>query len=242
MRLKHVVTAIGVFALVSSPSLAQSSLTNVLGTSDLFRAGGNGSPPGGGGVGTLPTVIALNPGVGRTATFAASGLWSCCSDVVNAGNGPDGGLFAGGTTNVNAFNRIAGLQGPRTMFLSGLFLGAALPGSAPAGRSYVAADYALASFTGLLLGQTFFIGDGFTGTGVGALQTFAVPDGAQFLYLGVVDAFQFTGDPGFYDDNPGSVNVTYNIGAASTVPEPATLALVATGLLGLVMLRRRRVQ
>ena len=240
MRLKHVVTAIGVLALITSPSLAQTSFTNVLGTSDLFRAGGNGSPIGGGGIGTLPTVIALNAGVGRTATFAASGLWSCCSDVINAGNGPEGGLFAGGTTNVNAFNRIAGLQGPRTMFLSGLFLGAALPGSAPAGRSYVAADYTATSFSGILLGQTFFIGDGLTGTGIGAIQTFAVPDFAQFLYLGVVDAFQFTGDAGFYDDNPGSVDVTYSIKASSTVPEPATLTLVGAGLLGLMVLRRRK--
>ena len=65
----------------------------------------------------------------------------------------------------------------------------------------------LAVFRGI--GQVFFIGDGLTGTGSGAIQTFAVPDAATRLFLGVADAFAFGSDlpggrdPGFFDDNSG---------------------------------------
>jgi hypothetical protein len=55
------------------------------------------------------------------------------------------------------------------------------------------------------LGQSFFIGDGLTGTGSGAQQRFVTPAGATKLYLGFADAQAFQGNPGAYDDNTGSV-------------------------------------
>jgi len=49
-----------------------------------------------------------------------------------------------------------------------------------------------------LLNQTFFVGDGLTGTGTGAAQAFTVPDGATHLYLGIVDGGYFVGAPDYY--------------------------------------------
>ncbi len=58
------------------------------------------------------------------------------------------------------------------------------------------------------IGQVFFIGDGWTGTGTGDIQAFIVPASATHLYLGEVDncmGGNRTG-PGCYGDNVGSVN------------------------------------
>ena len=55
----------------------------------------------------------------------------------------------------------------------------------------------------------FPIGDGRTTSGT--LQRFTVPAGATRLYLGYVDADGFSGSPGFYDDNTGSIRVTFAV-------------------------------
>jgi hypothetical protein len=55
------------------------------------------------------------------------------------------------------------------------------------------------------LGQSFFIGDGLTGTDSGSQQRFLVPPGATTLYLGFADGYRFQGTPGWYADNTGNV-------------------------------------
>src|SRR5689334_13108147 len=112
--------ALGRFAAISLASaslagaaLAQNGSATVLGTADIFAAGGN-SPNGGG---TTPNLINLNAGTGRTLTFGAvAGDWGCASSL---GFGPDGfGNCAGSSTNVSSAGSIAGIQtASRTMFL-----------------------------------------------------------------------------------------------------------------------------
>jgi len=65
--------------------------------------------------------------------------------------------------------------------------------------------------------QVFFIGDGLTGTGSGAVQNFIVPAGATRLFLGPLDSATF--------NNSGSFTVT-----VQAVPEPSTI--FGLGILG----------
>jgi hypothetical protein len=92
------------------------------------------------------------------------------------------------------------------------------------------------SFTSLspALGQVFFIGDGLTGTGTGAIQNFYAPSGAARLYLGSTDG------SGWYN-NGGYQDVTISYSGNSAAPEPGTLIMFGSGILGLVGMMRRKI-
>ena len=88
------------------------------------------------------------------------------------------------------------------MFLTGVFLDPSVGSVAPSALNFSApGGTSFTTLSGLQLGQTFFIGDGLTGSGTGGIQTFVAPTGATRLFLGFADAFGFGGSPGFYDDN-----------------------------------------
>ena len=206
--------------------------------SNIFRAGGNVGVSLTDGI--TPFLINITAtGTGRIATFGASGSTTC--GCVGS-QGPDGGFTGNPDTKINSWGSISGISGPGGMFLVGVFLGADLPSSAPTRRTVVPQA---ASFDDILLGQVFFIGDGFTGTGSGSIQQFFVPDGATRLYLGFVDGGNFQGNPLAFTGNAGSLAVTWAIQGTtptSTVPEPSTIALLAAGFIGMgVMTRKRRV-
>jgi hypothetical protein len=166
------------------------------------------------------TGVSLAPG--STITFSATG------GVDNAGGipaqGPDGGGV--GTTPPN--NGIAGATWPINA-LVGVFLDDSLPDATPAPSALDFSAGSGTAFTTLSPGlkQAFFIGDGRTGTGSGAVQSFVVPAGATRLFLGTSDGF------GWFN-NSGSLSVT--IGAPAPTPTPVPSAIPVFSLPALALL------
>jgi hypothetical protein len=184
----------------------------VSGQANIYGAGLTAPPaPGGGGGGVLPTLVSL-ASLGNPRQLDFPSVSGTVSGWAAAGgyNGPDGGPFWGGFTNVPAWGGISGIRDNHaTMFLVGVFLGPnGQPASAPPTPDVTGANDVLAPLPPPL-GQQFFIGDGFTSSR--ALQTFAVPAGATRLFLGFAEKWGFGSPhtlPGFYGDNGGSLRVT----------------------------------
>ncbi len=147
--------------------------------------------------------------------------------------GPDGNPDTLNDTDISSYMGISGLIHPNTLALLGVFLTDATPEN-PAPDRLDFYDIS-SNFTTLspVIGQSFFIGDGWTDSNV--LQQFNVPVGATYLYLGLADAGWFTGDPGAYSDNEGAFDADVRFTA---IPAPGSIALLGLG--GIVTLRRRR--
>jgi hypothetical protein len=130
----------------------------------------------------------------------------------------------------------------RVMFLAGLFTSGSVPQApAPASLNFSSSygsNPLTTSFAQVspLLNQSFYIGDGLTGTGSGATQSFLVPDGATHFYLGIVDGSYFVGAPDYYDNNSGSFAVQGMV----AVPEPSTWACLVTAAVAFGFRRWRR--
>ncbi len=177
-----------VFALlVLTTSSTTAAVVVVSGDSNIFGAG-HATPPAaaGGGVGTLPPSIDVDGG--SFYTSSVSGLVT----YNGGGNfyGADGGLYLGGSTDMNSVGGISGIKhGSRTMFLIGVFTN----GTEPTGGGPPMLDFSVDSFASVspLLNQTFFMGDGLTGTGTGSVQLFLAPSGATRLFLGFADGNDF---------------------------------------------------
>ncbi len=94
------------------------------------------------------------------------------------------------------------------------------------------------------LQQAFFVGDGLTGTGIGDVQSFLVPDGADRLFLGLLDSHDWRDNVGGFrvviSDLPDGSTVIWPLVRDPAVPEPATIALVGAALLGIAATRRSR--
>ena len=229
----------------AAPLAAQTTVA-VDARTNLYRAGGNAPPPATDGL-TPSAVASFAAGPGRTLrVIDVTGLVGCQPLPIFD---PDGDTCVSTTTDVNGLGGIAGIEAQgRTLFLAGLFLGPDVPTLAtrppelhygPGDLSYNALSYSPA------VGQLFFIGDGRVGNlrlgiGLGPVQNFVVPTDATRLFLGFADAFGFVGDPNAYDDNSGAVSATFEIAGVAAVPEPGTIMLVATGLVGVIAVARRR--
>lgn len=183
--------------------LGQAASAMVDARSDLFSSALPEADRNRGGV--LPAIITLAAAGGALTFSDVRGRIGC---VRGSYFEADGGKCVGGNTNLRSAGFVSGLVAhERSLFLTGVFLGDP-PGPAPDGIDFSQAATGM-SFTQLSpgLGQSFFIGDGLTGTGSGAAQRFRIPPGATKLYLGIVDGQLFQGYPGAYGDNTGSMFV-----------------------------------
>jgi len=179
--------------------------------SNIYGAGHQTPPaPSGGGGGIPPLMVPLPaPGAGFVTLNHVIGKISF--DSGNNWQGPDGGNRVPGhtRTDMSSFGGISGIiHGTKVFFLVGVFLDNTTPvDPAPARLDFTGND----GFTEIrpALRQTFFIGDGLTGTSAGKTQKFHVPPGATRLFLGFADGSTpppFVGKPGYYDDNRGQLS------------------------------------
>lgn len=246
--------AVTVLTVLGAAALPAATITftsqSIAATANIFGAGNGTTPnPGGGGGGTVAPVFDFSsvPLPNLLQFTSVTGLVNCCGGAAPQDTGADGGqplvtLPPGFPTlvdtNIPSVGSISGIQfTQRQMFLVGVFLGPGVPaGAAPATLSYTALSSQGNQFSPLL-NQVFFIGDGLTGTGTGAIQDFFVPVGATRLFLGFADAAGFINPAGHYEDNSGSLTASFLITGA---PEPGTMLLMGLGLAGIAVRRFRR--
>ena len=153
--------------------------------------------------------------------------------------GPEGNGLPG-SSSITSFGGISGYLGTQGA-LAGVFLDALIPNGAPPATLDFSTGGLGTEFLSLTpgLGQVFFIGNGVTVANVA--QQFIAPIGATRLFLGITDAFGFNGAPGAFDDNDGSYRIRIGINQDPNLPEPSSLALVGLGILGMVVVTRRKV-
>ena len=241
-KIVNTLAAIGLGLAVTNVNPVKAAQLTISGDSNIFGAGKTSAPdPGGGLGGQLPPMFNFAAAAGQVLTFSnISGSvnyhWAAPESSTN-GIG-DGGYLYG--TNIWSYGGISGIRNDNAFgFLVGVFL----TDLEPTDPAPLALDFTNnTSFEEIspLLNQTFFIGDGFTGSGLGNIQRFLVPNQATRLFLGFADGpgFQelpFQGLPGNYADNAGSVVANFDIQPATEpVPEPGTilgaLACVAWGI------------
>jgi hypothetical protein len=249
-KIVNTLAAIGLGLAVTNVNPVKAAQLNISGDSNIFGAGKTSAPaPGGGLGGQLPPMYNFAAAAGQVLTFSnisGSVNYSGAVPATSANGNGDGGYLSG--TNILSYGGISGIRHDNTFgFLVGVFLN----DSEPTGSGPSALDFTNnTSFAELspLLNQTFFIGDGLTGSGVGNIQRFLVPEQATRLFLGFADGNRFQGFPpipglpGYYGDNTGSLVANFEIqSAAEPVPEPCTiLGTLAFAAWGVTNKRKQR--
>lgn len=215
---KVCVLAAGLAMAGSSPALATPVTVTVLGTASIWRAG-NVSNPLNDTVG--PTVIDLSSWSATALRFSATGTTKRdpAYPLVTADGEALPGYFADFSTAISSINA-------PWVSLVGVFFGSTT-GPKPSGLTFTTDASMSFSTLSPALQQMFFIGDGLTGQGTGDVQTFIIPTGAQYLYLGMFDVGN--------TDNSGSLSVSIE-----ALPEPGSLVLLGTGIAALGLASRRR--
>ncbi len=235
-KIVNTLAAIGLGLAVTNVNPVKAAQLTISADSNIFGAGKTSAPaPGGGTGGQLPPLYNFAAAAGQVLTFSnISGNVSYSGSPLVSNVSGDGRAFLSGT-NISSVGGISGLRNDKAIgFLVGVFLNDSEPtGSGPSVLDFTNnTNFAELSPQ---LNQTFFIGDGLTGSGVGDIQRFLVPEQSTRLFLGFVDGFSVQGAAGYYNDNTGSLVANFDIQpAAESVPEPGTilgaLACVAWGV------------
>ena len=231
------ITAFGVLSAFVLASPAQASTVNVLGTASIYEIFGHAGNPGGDYGPITPAVLTnFNAASGNVFRFSATGLVGCCGGAGDIP--PDGG---NPTMNVLGANGLSGLSGNGNIPLVGVFTTETDPALAttPAALAF---DKNSPTSLSPLIGQVFYIGDGKSGANnpLGTQLTFTAPSDATRLYIGVIDAYNFGGLTGYYNDNPGSFTVQVDLTTTSAVPETSTWAMMILGFAGVGFMAYRR--
>ena len=243
-KIVNTLAAIGLGLAVTNVNPVKAAQLNISGDSNIFGAGKISAPaPGGGTGGQLPPMFNFAAAAGQVLTFSnISGIVNFSASPATSTNGiGDGRAFLSGT-NISSYGGISGIRNDNAIaFLVGVFLN----DSEPTGSGPSALDFTNnTSFAELApeLNQTFFIGDGLTGSGLGNIQRFLVPEQATRLFLGFADGFAVQGAPAYYDDNTGSLVANFELQpAAEPIPEPCTiLGTLAFAAWGVTNKRKQR--
>lgn len=243
-KIVNTLAAIGLGLAITNVNPVKAAQLTISGDSNIFGAGKTSAPaPGGGFGGQLPPMFDFAAGPGKVLTFSnISGSIYFSGDYAPAfTNGiGDGGYSSG--TNISSYGGISGIRNDTAFgFLVGVFL----TDLEPTDPAPLALDFTNnTSFEEIspLLKQTFFIGDGLTGSGSGNIQRFLVPNEATRLFLGFADGTTIQGSPGHYSDNGGSLVANFQIQPATEpVPEPCTiLGTLAFAAWGVTNKRKQR--
>lgn len=117
-------------------------------------------------------------------------------------NGAEGDGY--GPTDIESHGGISGIiDAHNGMFMVGVFLTDSPP-SDPAPERLDFTDNETFTVLAPEIAQTFFVGDG-----IG--RRYRVPPDATRLFLGFADAAAYRGEPGYYGNNGGSLEVTVEV-------------------------------
>jgi hypothetical protein len=232
MNARHIVSGLvaSVTLCVMLGSVATSQAVTILvpGTSNPWLAGmPNGSTASIGDVAPAQSPVLVN-GInltgGSALSFSATGLVS--NGPGQTIDNPDGGVVISHLVGVE--NGIADATAGVNS-LMGVFLDNAQPNLTAAPGPLAFSPSVLTIAPGLK--QPFFIGDGLTGTGTGAVQRFIIPSGATRFFLGTMDGFEWNNNTGSFD-----VSVTP---ATARVPEASdTFTMLLFGVTATLGLKR----